>query len=122
MKKRDPAQGRCDISGDSAKVWVNASALAIGVAPEVNGSIIEDAAWQCPHDTCHINMAELDAVIMGLNLALTWQMKKIELITDLATVHRWISDGLSGRTRLKTKAPSEMLIRRRVGLVLSLSR
>uniref|UniRef100_A0A5S6QA39 RNase H domain-containing protein n=1 Tax=Trichuris muris TaxID=70415 RepID=A0A5S6QA39_TRIMR len=111
VKKRDPAQGRWDISGDSAKVWVDASALAIGVAVEVNGSIIEDVAWQCPHDTCHINMAEFDDVIKGLNLALTWQMKKIEIITDSATVHRWISDGLLGRTRLKTKAASEMLIR-----------
>uniref|UniRef100_A0A5S6Q1Z5 RNase H domain-containing protein n=1 Tax=Trichuris muris TaxID=70415 RepID=A0A5S6Q1Z5_TRIMR len=122
MKKWDPAQGIRDISGDSAKVEVDASALGIGVALEVSGSIIEDAAWLRPHDSCHINMAELDAVIKGLNLVLTWQMKKIELITNSATVHRWISDSLSGRTRLKTKAASEMLIRRRVGLVLSLGR
>ena len=35
-------------------------------------------------------------------------------------MHRWISDGLFGRGRFKTKAASEMLIRRRIGIVLSL--
>uniref|UniRef100_A0A5S6R3V7 Integrase catalytic domain-containing protein n=1 Tax=Trichuris muris TaxID=70415 RepID=A0A5S6R3V7_TRIMR len=41
-------------------------------------------------------------------------------MTDSTTVQRWISDGLSGKARLKTKAASEMLIRRRVDMVLSL--
>uniref|UniRef100_A0A5S6QQT8 Integrase catalytic domain-containing protein n=1 Tax=Trichuris muris TaxID=70415 RepID=A0A5S6QQT8_TRIMR len=67
-------------------------------------------------------MAELDAVIKGLNLAISWGMKNIEVMTDSATVHRWISDGLSGKARLKTKAASEMLIRRRVDTVLSLAK
>ncbi|KRY06917.1 Pol polyprotein, partial [Trichinella patagoniensis] len=65
-------------------------------------------------------MAELDAVIKGLNLALSWQMRKIRLMTNSATVHRWVMDGLSGKARLKTKASGEMLIRRRVGIILSL--
>ena len=41
-------------------------------------------------------------------------------MTNSSTVHRWISDGLSGKIRLKTKAASDLLIRRRVGIVLSL--
>uniref|UniRef100_A0A5S6R6C0 Integrase catalytic domain-containing protein n=1 Tax=Trichuris muris TaxID=70415 RepID=A0A5S6R6C0_TRIMR len=65
-------------------------------------------------------MAELDAVIKGLNLAVTWKMRWIELMTDSTTVHKWISDALSGRARMKTKAASEILIRRRIGIVLSL--
>ncbi|KRY07334.1 Pol polyprotein, partial [Trichinella patagoniensis] len=73
-----------------------------------------------PDDAQHINMAELDAVIKGLNLALSWQMRKIRLMTNSATVHRWVMDGLSGKARLKTKASGEMLIRRRVGIILSL--
>ncbi|OUC41166.1 hypothetical protein D917_03593 [Trichinella nativa] len=40
----------------------------------------------------------------GLNLALSWQMRRIRLMTDSATVHRWVTDGLSGKARLKTKA------------------
>ncbi|KFD58151.1 hypothetical protein D918_02388 [Trichuris suis] len=47
-------------------------------------------------------------------------MNKLQLMTDSSTVHRWICDGLSGKARLKTKAASEMLIRRRVGIVLAL--
>uniref|UniRef100_A0A5S6QIU7 RNA-directed DNA polymerase n=1 Tax=Trichuris muris TaxID=70415 RepID=A0A5S6QIU7_TRIMR len=112
--------GRWGVSGDKAKVWVDASALALGVALEVDGAIIEDGAWLRPDDAGHINMAELDAVVKGLNLALSWQLKDLQLMTDSLTVYRWIDDALSGRARLKTKAAREMLIRRRVAIVLAL--
>ena len=120
VKRSDPASGRWDVAGDKAKVWVDASSLATGVVVEVDGSTIEDASWLRTDDASHINMAELDAVIKGLNVALVWGFKEIELLTDSATVHRWICDGLSGKNRLKTKASSEMLIRRRVDIVTSL--
>ena len=54
-------------------------------------------------------MAELDAVIKGLNVAVVWKVCKVELMTDSATVHHWISDALSGKEQLKTKTQSEML-------------
>ncbi|XP_064106974.1 uncharacterized protein LOC135215948 [Macrobrachium nipponense] len=120
VKKDDPVRGQWNVTGDKFKIWVDASSLALGVAAEVNGSIVEDASWLWKDDSCHINMAELDAVIKGLNLALAWKIQKVELMTDSSTVHRWISDGLLGKSRLKTKAASEMLIRRRLGIVLSL--
>ena len=65
-------------------------------------------------------MAELDAVVKGLNLALAWKVKRVEVMTDSATVYRWISDGLTGKSRLRTKAANEMLIRRRVDIVMEL--
>lgn len=99
---------------------MDASSLALGVAVEIDGRIVEDASWLSKNDSSHINMAELDAVIKGLNLALAWKVRKVELVTDSAAVHRWISDGITGRSRLKTKAASEMLIRRRVGIVTTL--
>ncbi|KFD49052.1 hypothetical protein M513_10100 [Trichuris suis] len=120
LKTKDPVQGRWDISGNKARIWVDASMLALGVALEVDGSVIEDGTWLRPDEARHINMAELDAVIKGINLALSWQMKEIELMTDSATVHRWIEDALSGRTRLKTKAANEMLIRRRIETILAI--
>ncbi|KFD63395.1 hypothetical protein M514_24416 [Trichuris suis] len=120
LKVHDPAQGRWDVASTKVRLWVDASALALGVVLEVNGAVIEDAAWLRSDDTQHINMAELDAVIKGLNLGLSWQMKDIELMTDSLTVHRWLNDSLSGRTRLKTKAASEMLIRRRMATILAL--
>ena len=62
-------------------------------------------------------MAELDAALRGLNLAIAWKMTVIELRTDSFTVHRWIADAISGRTRLRTKAHGEMLLRRRVDTI-----
>ena len=116
----DPVRGRWDVRGTEAHLWVDASSVAIGVALEVDGSVIEDGAWLRGSDATHINMAELDAVVKGLNLTLAWVFERIVRYTDSATVHRWISDGLTGKARLRTKAASEMLIRRRVELVTSL--
>ncbi|KFD68668.1 hypothetical protein M514_03680 [Trichuris suis] len=119
-RARDPVRERWDASGEEGTVWVDASGLAIGVAVEIGGSVEEDATWLRPNDARHINMAELDAVIRGLNLVLAWGPKAVELITDSATVHRWVFDGISGKARLKTKAAGEMLIRRRIDTILSL--
>uniref|UniRef100_A0A5S6QBQ6 RNase H domain-containing protein n=1 Tax=Trichuris muris TaxID=70415 RepID=A0A5S6QBQ6_TRIMR len=107
----DPVRGKWAVSGNKAKVWVDASTLAIGIVVEVNGAIIEDASQLRPDDCHHINLAELDAVIRGLNVAHSWQLQDIELMTDSATVYRWLDEGLSGRSSLKAKAASEMLIR-----------
>ena len=120
VRRSDPVRGRWDVKGDEARVWVDASSLALGVVIEINGYVIEDASWLRNDDSSHINMAELDAVLKGLNLILAWQMKKVELLTDSSTVHRWLSDGLTGKARLRTKTANEMLIRRRTGVVMSL--
>ena len=120
VRKDDPVRGRWDVRGDAAKVWVDASSLAMGAAVEVDGKVVEDSSWLRPDGANHINMAELDAVIKGLNLAQVWRMRQVELLTDSSTVYRWINDSLTGRARLRTKAASEMLIRRRLGIIVSL--
>ncbi|KFD50468.1 hypothetical protein M514_08695 [Trichuris suis] len=94
LKMHYPAHGRWDVGGTTATLWVDASALALDVVLEVNGAIIEDAAWLRSDDGQHINMAELDTVIEGLNLGLSWQMKDVELMTESLTVHRWLNDSL----------------------------
>lgn len=50
-------------------------------------------------------------------MAIAWNMRTIHLKTDSLTVCRWVSDALSGRCRLRTKANSEMLIRRQIGII-----
>ena len=101
---------------------MDASSLATGVAIEYDGAIIEDASWLRPvHADKHINLAELDAVLRGINLALHWKASVIHLRTDSACVHRWISDTLSGKARVRTKAASEMLIRRRLSTLQELA-
>ena len=114
----DPARGQWCVEGDSAVLWTDASSVAAGAVLEsAAGDVIEDACWLRRDETSHINMAELDAAVRGINLAIAWGMRRIELKTDSSTVHRWVSDALSGRARLRTKAHGEMLVRRRVDLI-----
>lgn len=120
VKSSDPAHGRWDVSGNSAVLWVDASSLATGALLEVNGEAIEDGSWLRKDECSHINLAELDAVLKGINLAVAWDMKKVQLMTDSRSVYHWVSDALSGKSRLKTKAASEMLIRRRLETILNI--
>ena len=110
----DPARGRWDVPGSDVTVWTDASSLALGVAIEVDGEVIEDCCWLRRDKETHINVAELDAAVRGMNMAILWAAKKIHLMTDSRTVYHWILNTLSGKMRLKTKASSEMLIRRRL--------
>lgn len=116
----DPAGGKWEVDGDEATVWTDASSLAVGVVVVVGGNVVEDACWLRPSNDAHINMAELDALLKGINMAITWNMRRIHLRTDSLTVNRWVADALSGKARLKTKAHGEMLIRRRVGMITEL--
>ena len=122
VKRNDPVKGRWDVASEAVKVWVDASSIAMGAVIEMNGNVVEDACWLRKEVAGHINMAELDALIKGLNLALAWRVTEVEVVTDSATVHRWITDGLTGKSRLRTKAANEMLIRRRVAIVTELVR
>lgn len=95
VKCSDPAQGRWDVEGNEAVVWVDASSLAIGAALEGEGNIIADACWLRQDECSHINLAELDAVLRGVNLAVSWKMSKVTLMTDSKTVYHWLADALS---------------------------
>lgn len=93
----DPARGRWDVEGEEATVWVDASSLALGAAVEVGSHVMEDGTWLRHEDAAHINMAELDAVIKVINLAVMWNMKKLQLHTDSLMEYHWISDTLTGK-------------------------
>ena len=123
LSAADPASGPWCFSGDKAIVWADASSIAAGVVVETpDDGIVEDACWLRSEDSAalHINMAELDAAVRGVNMAIAWGVKNIDLRTDSATVHKWLDDALSGRARLRTKAHAEMLIRRRVDIIIQL--
>ena len=110
--KSDPVMGDLCVDDNKMKVWVDASSMATGVALGVNGSIVKDACWLHPiNDPRHINLAELDAVIKGVNLPLQWQARVLHVITDSACVHRLVSDTLTKKARVNTKATSKMLVR-----------
>ena len=100
-----------------------ASTLATGVVQERHGNILEDACWIRPtNDTPHINLAELDATVKGLNLALQWQARIVHLHTDSVCVYHCLTDALTGRARVRTKAASKILVRRRLTILQQLIR
>ena len=104
--------------GDEGKVWVDASSLAIGALIQVGETTVENATWLRKETSdIHINMAELDAVIRGMNMAPMWKLKKVTVFTNSVIVFHWVSDAITGKSRLRSKATGEMLIRRRLSVL-----
>ncbi|GAB1600614.1 uncharacterized protein LOC115212112 [Argonauta hians] len=117
VKREDPVKGEWHVSsGEAGVVWCDASSLTLGVILEMGGVTVEDAAWlRKKNDFSHVNVAELDAVMKGINLALKWGLRVIEIKTDSATVASWVRSAVTGDRRIKTKGAAEMLIKRRLG-------
>ena len=115
VQRDDPTHGDWCVDDRELNVWVDAISLAIGVALERHDTVLKDACWlQSEKNAQHINLVELDAVLKGINLALQWQGKVLHVKTDSVCMHHWVSDTLTGRMRVHTKAANEMLIRRRL--------
>ena len=70
----DPMGGVWSVpKSKTGHVWCGASSLAICVCLEVDYIIVEDNCWMKKTDNvCHINLAESEAVLKGVNLALAW--------------------------------------------------
>ena len=117
VKYDDPVRGTwCVPNLKCGVVWCDASKIAIGVMLEVDGKVAEDAAWLRKQDDFnHINVAELEAVLKGVNLAIRWGLLAIEIKTDSATVGAWLKTVVSEEKRVHTKGAAEMIIKRRLG-------
>ena len=121
IKSQDPVRGRWSVPLlSSGTVWCDASSLALGVAVEVGGEIVEDAAWLRKDDGNHINVAELEAVIKGVSLAIKWNLTDIKVVTDSATVYGWVQSIVTDSKRPKVGGLGEMLIRRRLSMIAKL--
>jgi transposase InsO family protein/ribonuclease HI len=118
-EREDPVRGAWHVnSGGSVTVWTDASSLGMGVALEVDGSIVEDASWlRKESDHSHINVAELEAVARGINLAIAWGFKTFALAIDSLTVVNWMTNTVDKRNRVRTKGAAEMLVKRRLGVI-----
>ncbi|XP_067930525.1 uncharacterized protein [Watersipora subatra] len=119
VQEQNLVRGKWDVKKTSqCTVWCDASNLALGVSLEVDGYTIEDAAWlRKEDDGAHINVAELEAALKGINLALKWKMTNVQVITDSATVYRWINSVIEDTKRPKVTGLSELIIRRRLGII-----
>lgn len=73
IHQNDPAHGKWCTNGHTYDVWVDANSLGTCVSLEIDGSVIEDECWIWPvNDPQHINLAKLDTILKGINLALQW--------------------------------------------------
>jgi transposase InsO family protein/ribonuclease HI len=119
VEGEDPAKGTWAVDTKfGGKVWCDASSLAMGVSVQIGNTIVEDAAWlRKKKDMAHINLAELDAVMKGVSLAVKWDLKKIEIVTDSATVFGWVKSVITKEKRIKVHGMSEPLVYRRIGLL-----
>ena len=122
VRHYDPVQGEWSVSaGSEGKVWCDASSLAVGVCVEIDGCVVEDAAWlRKEEDAAHINAAELEAVVRGLSLAVKWGLCVVTILTDSASVMAWLSSAIQNVRRPKVGGLGEMLIRRRLALITDL--
>ena len=118
VMKEDPVRGAWSVpNSESGVVWCDASSLGTGVALEIGGVLVEDRAWLRKESDCHhINVAELDSVVKGLNLAVDWGLKEIKIKTDSATVRAWCDLILNEDHPVRSKGAAEVLVKRRLGI------
>ena len=110
----DPVKGVWEVKGcKTGMVWCDASSLSVGCCLQIDGHVVEDCAW-LRKDTAHINVAELEATIKGISLALKWKLTEVKLITDSASVYGWVCSILEDTKRPKVSGLSEMVIKRRL--------
>ena len=119
VRADDPVRGEWYVGRNhKGVIWCDASSLALGVPLEIGGVTVEDAAWLRKKSDCaHINIAELEAATKGVNLALKWGLRELELKTDSAIVASWIGSLVSGERRVRTKGVAELLVKRRLGVL-----
>ncbi|XP_047127791.1 uncharacterized protein LOC124808636 [Hydra vulgaris] len=97
LTKEDPVHGSWNVKNTSeATVWCDASSL-VDIVLEVAGEIVEDCSWlRKQDDSAHINLAELEAAIKGINLATKWGFECITIKCDSATVVGWLKSLIIG--------------------------
>lgn len=119
VQAEDPVRGTWNVEDTKfGRVWCDASSIAVGVCLELEGKIAEDASWlRKSGDATHINLAELDAIVKGVNLAVAWNVKRLEVMTDSRTVYGWLEMLVTDARRLKVNGLGETLVRRRLGIV-----
>ena len=119
LSRQDPVGGVwAPTHSEEATVWCDASSIATAVVLKSGSDVLEDAAWlRKKNDCAHINVAELEAVVKGLNLGLKWGFGRIKIMTDSATVYSWLQSILSGSHRPRTHGLSEMIVKRRLSLL-----
>jgi len=119
LESADPVRGswRVDAS-HNVEVWCDASSIAIGTVLVVDNKVIEDGCWlRKQNDPLHINTAELESVIKGVNCAISWGFSNISIFTDSSSVSSWLRSIIDKDKKMHVSSLSCMLIRRRIQLI-----
>ena len=121
LEQHDPVHGEwcVDVATQPCRVWCDASDIAVGVALECgSSSVVEDRCWLRPmNDKRHINLAELNAAVDGLKLAVDYHLKEVTLVADSKTVHGWLSARLRNTQRVKVHGLNDVVVERRLQTV-----
>ena len=121
IEQCDPVHGTWLIESDPAakwSVWCDASNVAIGVVLTQRDTVVEDQCWlRKESDSQHINVAELEAVVKGLNLAITHHAKAIAIKTDSKSVHGWLVSLLDNVQRVKVGGLYAASVKRRLEII-----
>ena len=119
LREEDPVKGvwSVDENGE-VEVYTDASDLAKGISLWVNGKEIEDAAWiRKKDDVTHINVAELEALIKGVEMAIEWGFKKFTCLCDSMAVVTWVRNCLSESRKPKVTGLHATIVKRRLEIL-----
>lgn len=118
VKQHHPVAGQRRVKNTAkGKPWCDASSLAVGVCIDIDNHIVEDSRFlRSIGDGAHINVAELEAVVKVINLALKRQLKNVTVCADSATVFGWVNSVLKDDKRPKVSGLSEMIVERHLSL------
>lgn len=84
------------MSNGKKVVWYDVSNLSTGVVFEIDGNVVKDSSrLRKMSDFPHIDVAELETIIKGINLALEWNLNDTELKTDSLTDAKWINSKIT---------------------------
>lgn len=80
ISEKDPLAGAWTApTCEEGVVWCDASSLTILVCIELNSEIVEEASWlRKGNYSTLINLAELEALLKLIYLALKWDLKKLK--------------------------------------------
>ena len=87
-KREDSVRGKWYVlKVDEGIVWCDVSSISTVVVFEVEGVRVEDAGWlRKKTGADRINVAELEVLVKGVNLALKWELRNIDVKTGSVTV------------------------------------
>ena len=102
-------------------MWCDATDTAKGILLEVDGKLVEYTDWlRKKGDHVHIDVAELDALVEGLNLISRWGFRECILRTDFQIVFDWDSSKISVAKTAKVSILFRFVLKCRLQFILDM--